>query len=229
MLKDRVKVNIDTLGSGTLTVGSAYNGFQGFSSLGSGNIKTYYSLTSGTDWETGEGTYHSAGNTFSRDKVFDSSSSGNLLDLSSSSTLFITYPSKVAVYLDSSTVPSSGQYLHANSDGSFTTSSTLKTGNATLDGTVTYTLLDTNQTMVDTSVSNAVKYLIKAQYNSDIQILECLAVCRDSTVYITIYGLLYTNQQLLLLDASTASLGHIDLYATAINPNTTIKIYKTTI
>lgn len=229
MLKDRVKVNIDTTGSGTLTIGSPYNGFQGFSSLGSGNIKTYYSLTNDTNWETGEGTYYSSSETFSRDKVFESSSSGTLINLSGSSTLFITYPAKTSVYLDSDTIPVSGEYLYAKGDGAFSTSSYLKTGNATIDGTTTFTLVDTNPTAIDIAYSNAAKYLIKAEYGSDIQILECLAVCRDSSVYITLYGVIYTNTQLVRIDAQVQSYGHITLYATATNSNTIIRIYKTLI
>lgn len=225
MLKDRVKVNIETLGTGILTVGSTHSGFQGFDALGSGNIKTYYALTGGNDWETGEGTYRSSLGTFSRDKIFESSSNGSLINLTSSSTLFITYPAKTSVYLDSNTVPTSGQYVYSNGDGSFSTSSTLRTGYATIDGTVSYTLTDTNSTLIDSSVPNAVKYLIKAEYLLDVQILECLAVSREGNVYITTYGLLYNNQQLARIDAQMYG-GYINLYATATYPNTTIKLYK---
>jgi hypothetical protein len=61
MIKDRVKVDTYTAGTGTLSIDFVYPGFQGFSSLGSGNIKTFYTVTSGSsnDWETGVGTYNS--------------------------------------------------------------------------------------------------------------------------------------------------------------------------
>lgn len=233
ILKDRVKVNVDTLGTGVLSIGSPYNGFQGFTALGSGNIKTYYSLVGGTDWETGEGTYYSVGNTFSRDIVFESSNSGNLVNLSSSSTLFITYPSKTSVHLDSSTTPSSGQYLYSKSDGSFSARNitsgdinhAVSNDKVKFDGTISYTLLDTNPTIVDISEPNAVKYLIKAEHNLDVQILECLAISRENNVYITIYGLLYNNQQLVRIDSQMYN-GYINLYATATSANTDVKIYK---
>lgn len=225
MLKDRVKVNVDTLGTGTLTIGSTAFGFQGFSALGSGNIKTYYTITQGAKWETGEGTYYSASGTFSRDKVFESSASGSLIDLADSSTLFVTYPAKTSVQLDSDTAPTSGQYIYSKGDGFFSASSYLKTGYATIDGTSTYTLTDTNSTLVDSSYPNAVKYLIKAEYNGDVQILECLAVSKNSNVYITTYGLLYNSQQLVRIEAQMSG-GNINLYAIATYANTIIKIYK---
>jgi len=238
MLKDRVKVNIDTLGSGNLTVGSAYSGFQDFGAFGSGNIKTYYGIVAGSDWETGEGTYISSSNTFNRDIVFESSNNNQLIDISQSSTLFVTYPAKTSIVLDSSTSPSSGQFLYSNSNGTFTTktlsssdingalaNSPVITGNVSLDGTVDYTLLDTSPTIVDLSSSNAIKYLIKAEKSGDVQILECLAVYKESNVYITLYGLLYNNQQLVRIDAQMYN-GYINLYATATYPNTYVKIYK---
>lgn len=225
MLKDRVKVNISTLGTGILTIDSTVAGFQGFSILGSGNVKTYYAITEGINWETGEGTYYSSSETFSRDKVFESSSSGNRINLSTPSVLFVTYPAKTSIYLDSNTSPSSGQYVYSNGDGSFSASSTLKTGNVILDGTVVYTLTDINPTLIDISPPNAIKYLIKAECNGDVQILECLTVSRDSNVYITVYGLIYNNQQLATIDAQMYA-GNINLYATATNANTVIKIHK---
>jgi len=225
MLKDRVKVNTNTTGTGILTLGSAYSGFQDFSALGTGNIKTYYSLVNNTSWETGEGTYNSISGTLSRDNVFESSSSGSIINLSSSSYVFITYPAKTSIYLNSSSSPSSGQYLVANGDKSFSaqnlTASDIKTPLS-----VSYTLNSTNSTTVDSTSGNAIKYLIKAQYNSDTQLEECLIISKSNNVYITVYGQLYTSSQpLISVDASSVS-GIINLSMIAANSGTNINLYK---
>ena len=93
MIKDRVKVDTYTTGTGTLSIDFVYPGFQGFSALGSGNIQTYYTVTSGgsNDWETGVGTYSSSLITLSRDTVLESSTGGKI-SLVGVSVLFISYP-----------------------------------------------------------------------------------------------------------------------------------------
>ena len=242
MLKDRIKVSTETTGQGSLTLGSAYTGYQDFSALGSGNIKTYYAITSGADWETGEGTYNSSAGTLSRDLVFESSNGGNLIPASGTSTVFVTYPASASVYLNSSSSPSSGQYLYYDSSNGYdlryilasdienaTSGTYIRTGNAYLDGTVQYNLTTTETTVVDISNPTTLKYLIKAEYNGDTQIVECLAVSKDSTVYITMYGLLYTSTNPLINISAKMYLGYINLEAQAVTANTTVKIFKTII
>ena len=79
VVRDRIKVTTTTTGTGTLTLGLAVVGFQDFTNIGNGN-QTYYTITNGTDWETGIGTYTSSGTTLSRDTVLASSNSGALVD-----------------------------------------------------------------------------------------------------------------------------------------------------
>jgi hypothetical protein len=82
-------------------------GFQGFSSLVS--PQTYYGITSRNDWEVGIGTYESG--LLFRDSVFDSSNGGNLISLTGTSTVFVTYPADKAVYLSPSGMPSFNDLL----------------------------------------------------------------------------------------------------------------------
>jgi hypothetical protein len=97
ILKDRVKETTTTTGTGTLTLAGAVTGFQSFSVIGNGN-QTYYTITDGTDWEVGIGTYTSSGTTLSRDAVFSSSDSGNKIDWpASDKDVFVTYPSSTSV------------------------------------------------------------------------------------------------------------------------------------
>ena len=96
MIKDRVKVSTTDVGTTTvITLGSIFAGYQGFSSLGSGDITTFYTITSGDDWETGIATYFSSTNTLSRDTILDSSNGGSRISLSGASIVFIDRKSVV--------------------------------------------------------------------------------------------------------------------------------------
>jgi hypothetical protein len=99
VLKDRVKETSTTAGTGALTLaGVPAGGFQPFSVIGDGN-STYYTITDGTDWEVGMGTYTLSGTTLSRDVVIDSSNSGNLVNWGSDlKDVFVTYPADKSVY-----------------------------------------------------------------------------------------------------------------------------------
>ena len=97
VVKDRVKVTSTTTGTGTFTLGSAAAGFQSFSVIGNGN-QTYYTITDGTDWEVGIGTYTSSGTTLSRDVILESSNSGSAVDWpAGDKDVFVTYPAEKAV------------------------------------------------------------------------------------------------------------------------------------
>lgn len=113
MLRDRIKVSTDTTGTGTLTLGAADKGFQGFDSLTS--EQTYYAITNSNNWEVGLGSYSSG--LLTRDEVYDSSSSGNLIDLIGKSTVFVTYPADKAVYLNPSYSPSTNDFLIKSDSG----------------------------------------------------------------------------------------------------------------
>lgn len=92
VVRDRVKVTSTSTGTGTFTLGLAYAGFQTFANIGNGN-QTYYTITNGTDWETGIGTYTSSGTTLSRDTVLASSNSGALVNWAAGTkTVFVPFP-----------------------------------------------------------------------------------------------------------------------------------------
>jgi hypothetical protein len=94
VVKDRVKVTSTTTGTGTFTLGSAVDGYQDFSVIGDGN-QTYYTITDGTDWEVGIGTYTSSGTTLSRDTIFESSNSNAAVNWGAGSKeVFVTFPAE---------------------------------------------------------------------------------------------------------------------------------------
>ena len=97
VLADRVRETTNSTGTGTITLGGAVSGFQSFSVIGNNNT-TYYTISGGTQWEVGIGTYY--GGTLARTTVI-SSSTGSKLDLAAGTKdVFVTYPAEKSVNQD---------------------------------------------------------------------------------------------------------------------------------
>lgn len=131
VLKDRVKVTTTTTGTGAVTLGAAYPGYQDFTVIGDGNT-TYYAIvdTSAGSWEVGVGVYASAGSTLTRSAVLDSSNAGALVSFGAGQKdVFVTYPADRAV---------SGAQGLVENDADITVNYTLTTGrNAMSAGPIT--------------------------------------------------------------------------------------------
>ena len=243
MLRDRVKVSTSTEGTGTLSLGSAYTGFNHFDVLGTGTVsRTYYTVVNNAEWETGAGDYDGNAKTLTRDNIFESSNGGSRINISGQSLVFISYPARTSVYLEENQTPENGNLLFysesgvqtrnlTSSDVTFALGYTPPTfqhatpvGVSVVDGSISTMLVGTQT--IDVANENSVKYIIKAEYYPDVEILECLAVKGDGVVYSTMYGSLCTADDPLINVTTTATGGAINLVITAVNPFTQIKVFK---
>jgi hypothetical protein len=109
VLKDRVKETSSSSGTGSITLGGAFPGYQTFNaSIASGSTVYYtiHNLSAGVDgeWEVGVGTFTSTA-TLSRDTVL-SSSTGSKVNFTAGTNgleVFITQPAEEAVYINQAT------------------------------------------------------------------------------------------------------------------------------
>ena len=93
-LDDRIQETSVSSGTGTITLDGAVVSFRPFSTLGDGNT-TYYAIVGAVDWEVGQGTYNAG--TLSRDTVFSSSNSNNLVNFTAENkNVFVDYPASIA-------------------------------------------------------------------------------------------------------------------------------------
>jgi hypothetical protein len=89
-LFNRAKMTTATTGSGTVTLGSASNGFQTFAAAGVSNGDVVqYVIEEGANFEIGTGTYSSSGTSLTRSPT-ESSNSNNAITLAGQATVSIT-------------------------------------------------------------------------------------------------------------------------------------------
>ena len=89
-LVNRAKMTTATTGTGTITLGSAVDGYQTFADAGVTDADVVsYVIEDGTSWEIGAGTYTASGTTLSR-TVTESSNADAALNLSGDAVVFVT-------------------------------------------------------------------------------------------------------------------------------------------
>lgn len=103
-LANRVKMTTATVGTGTLTLGSAVEGFQSFADGGisDGDRVRYTIEDTGNAWEIGEGVYTASGTTLTRE-VSESSNGGSAINLSGQASIFLTVTAEDLIYANETT------------------------------------------------------------------------------------------------------------------------------
>ena len=125
-LFNRAKMTTATTGSGTITLGSAANGFQTFADAGvSDSDVVQYVIEEGTSWEIGTGTYSSSGTSLTRTPS-ESSNSGSAITLGGGAKVSIT-----ALAADYNRLQYDGSNVAEAVSGGISV-----TGNITVTGTV---------------------------------------------------------------------------------------------
>lgn len=134
VLADRVQETTTTTGTGSFSLAGAKTGFKSFDSVLDTTDTTYYTVTNGTDFEVGIGTFTSP-STLARTTILTSSNSNNAVNWAAGDKdIFITYPAERAVFVSgSSIVPGTSATLPVANGGTGITS--LGTGVATFLGT----------------------------------------------------------------------------------------------
>ena len=90
VLVNRAKMTTATTGTGTITLGSALDGFQTFTEAGVTNGQTVqYCIEDAANFEIGTGVFTTSGTTLTR-SVSESSNSDNAINLSGTAIVFIT-------------------------------------------------------------------------------------------------------------------------------------------
>lgn len=89
-LVNRAKMTTATTGTGTITLGSASDGYQSFAAAGvvDGDV-VRYAIEDGVNWEIGTGTYTATGTTLTR-TVSESSNAGSAIVLSGNAEVFVS-------------------------------------------------------------------------------------------------------------------------------------------
>ncbi len=171
ILKDRVKESSTSSGTGNITLGGAFPGYQTFNAAIASGSTVYYTihnLTSGfdTEWEVGVGTFTSPA-TLVRNTVLSSSNSGSAVNFTAGASgleVFVTQPAEEAIYLNQAT-----GLVEIGGNGTNTVAFTnINTTNLTANtvtltaGTITTNAANatdiTNKTYVDNLFSTGITY-----------------------------------------------------------------------
>ena len=102
VLKDRVQETATANTTVSFTCTGAVTGFQAFSVIGNTNTTFYTATDASGNWESGIGTYTTAGTLVTRTTILASSNGGSAVTFSGTVILFVSYPATKSINLDAS-------------------------------------------------------------------------------------------------------------------------------
>ena len=131
-LFNRAKMDTTTTGSGTITLGSAVDGYQTFADAGVADSDVVqYVIEDGTSWEIGTGTYSATGTSLTRTPS-ESSNAGAAISLTGAAEVFIT-----AVADDLNRLQNAGSdIVTVSASGAAVTGDLTTSGDLTVNGVV---------------------------------------------------------------------------------------------
>ncbi len=127
-LVNRAKMTTVTTGTGTITLGSAVDGYQTFAAAGVADADVVrYVIEDGDAWEIGLGTYTASGTTLTRASI-ESSNSDLALNLTGNAVVYVSAAAadlqELVNFADNFVLPTSdgstGQVLTTNGSGTLT-------------------------------------------------------------------------------------------------------------
>lgn len=189
VLADRVRETTTSTGTGAVTLGGAYTGFQTFSAAIGGGNNTYYTIANVVtgEWEVGIGTYTAGANTLSRDTILASSNSGSAVSFTAGSKdVFVTQPAERNVYVsgtsvvaaNNATVPNS---LLANSSVTLGSTAVSLGATATTIAGLTLTSAAVNGTLGATTPSTVAATSVTASLDSSFTSTGALQISAGTT------------------------------------------------
>ena len=154
VLKDRVQETATPNTTVSFTCGGAITGFQAFSVIGNGNTTFYTAVDGSGNWESGLGTYTTAGNLVTRTTILASSNAGSAVTFSGAVSLFVNYPATKSVNLDASgNVSALGTVASGTWQGSTVGVAYGGTGVTASTGANSVVLRDANENIIVNSVT----------------------------------------------------------------------------
>jgi hypothetical protein len=188
ILKDRVKETSSSSGTGSITLGGAFPGYQTFNAAIANGSTVYYTihnLTAGDDdeWEVGLGTFTSPA-TLARTTVLSSSNSGSAVNFTAGASgleVFITQPAEEAVYLNNATglVEIGGNGTNTVSFTNINTTNLTATTVTLTNGTITTNAANatdiTNKQYVDGLVTSGIHFHEPVLVEEDVALVAVYA------------------------------------------------------
>lgn len=176
---DRVKETSTTTGTGSLALDGAVTGFQAFTDAMSNADTCYYTITDGTDWEVGAGTFISdGGDTLDRDTVFASSNADAKVSWGAGTKeVFVTIPAdKVS---DSDHDHTASEVTDFDTEVANNTAVTANTAKVSYTDAAKVAGIETGADVTDTANVTSAGALMDSEVDAD---LKTLALPANTTI-----------------------------------------------